>query len=183
MYIYDFNQLIKYAFQKNYKESANIFRSHVLSQYSFALLPISVPTAEHMHIAAEIPDISLFCPRYILLSPQRLFEAFDIQLQRNVFAYQLFDALRGISVRMGDNYLYIVAVIETVDCLPYRIRPSIERKLKQQVVCPLTAPAINSDALIQSVAAQHFRAENYLRRTLRQICFQGFVGSMPPRKK
>lgn len=136
-----------------------------------------------MHIAAEIFNISFFYPGYIPFPSQRILEALDIQLQRNVFAYQPFYIFRRVSVGMGNNYPYIIAVVETINRLPYRFRPSIERKLKQQFFCPLTAQAIKSVELIHSVADQHFRAENYLRRTLRQICFQGFVGSLPPRKK
>ena len=143
----------------------------MLLQNLSAFYPILISRFEHMHIAAEIPDISLFCPQYILLSPQRLFEAFDIQLQRNVFAYQLFDALRGISVRMGDNYLYIVAVIETVDCLPYGIRPFVERQLKQQLVCPLPAQTPQSLKLLHPVANQHLRSEQDVRCIVRQTLF------------
>ncbi|MBD9070036.1 MAG: hypothetical protein EGR44_00100 [Ruminococcaceae bacterium] len=84
---------------------------------------------------------------------------------------------------MSDDYPYIIPIVEAFDRLPYQIGPFVERQLEQQFICPLPTQAIKSVELIHSVTDQHFSAENYLWRAIRQICFQGFVGSLPPRKK
>lgn len=89
----------------------------------FTLLPIAVSTAEHMNIAAEVLRISVFDPGYIPLSPQRIFEAFNIQLQRNILVYQPFYIFRRVSVGMSDDYPYIIPIVEAFDRLPYQIGP------------------------------------------------------------